>query len=219
MTEAFLIIALLGLGWALASGFVLQERLRAVESTLARERAETAARLEELEGLAHDRWLTESASLGGQVAAMIQALEESAARAHGDLAARGARLEVLLRQADARLGTPAAPPAARPRETRADRVPASQTQVAAQSTPRQREVARRGRPRPGGERLPGGFQRRYRRRDDQHGPGPAGLPDQPQGAPDDRRDDRPGAPAPPLAAWRAPGLPPDDGSRCAHSGR
>lgn len=143
MTEAFLIIALLGLGWALASGFVLQGRLRAVESTLARERAETAARLEALEGLAHDRWLAESASLGGQVAAMIQALEESAARAHGEIAERGARLEALLRQADARLGAPAAPPAARPRETRADRVPASQTQVArAQSTPRQREVAR-----------------------------------------------------------------------------
>lgn len=142
MTEAFLIIALLGLGWALASGFVLHGRLRAVESMLARERAETAARLEALEGLAHDRWLTESASLGGQVTAMIQALEESAARAHGALAERGARLEALLRQADARLGAPAAPPAARPRETRADRVPASQTQVAAQSTPRQREVAR-----------------------------------------------------------------------------
>lgn len=102
MTDALLILALLGLAWALVGGLVLMHRLRSVERLLHQERADTAARLEALESLARDRWLNEAASLGDQVVAMIRALEETAAQSAGEVAQRRAELTALLEQADQR---------------------------------------------------------------------------------------------------------------------
>jgi hypothetical protein len=158
MTDALLILALLGLAWALVGGLVLMQRLRSVERLLHQERADTATRLEALESLARDRWLSEAASLGDQVTAMIQALQEAASQSAGEAAQRRAELTALLEQADQRLAAlrgalaaapvptalPARPRAARRLDVAGTGVPAirPETAPAPAAVARHREVRR-----------------------------------------------------------------------------
>lgn len=103
MIETLLVLILLGLVWALAACFVLNRRYSTLERLLHEERAETASRLDALESLAQDRWLTESATLGGQVSAMITTLEEAADRSATTITQCEAALTDLIAQADQRV--------------------------------------------------------------------------------------------------------------------
>jgi hypothetical protein len=140
MSDALLVLALLGLTWALVAVALLSRRLGAVERRLAAERAETAARLETLEALARDRWLAESADLGGQVTAMIAALEETAARASDEVAAQRAALETTVQPARQRAATATA----RRRPARAEQtaLPDAATRRARPAPERRRQIAR-----------------------------------------------------------------------------
>jgi hypothetical protein len=100
MFEALMIVALLGLAWTLVGGLVLARRVQALERALHQDRVEVASRLEDLEGLARDRWLAEAASLGGQVTAMIETLETTARQSRGEMAEQMTQVTLLLQQAD-----------------------------------------------------------------------------------------------------------------------
>jgi DNA-binding NarL/FixJ family response regulator len=103
MTEALLVLVLLGVVWAVTSTLILFQRVRAAERLLHQERQETAARLEALEILARDRWLAEGVTLGEQVTAMIEALEQAALQSRLAIAGHQAEVASVLEQSEQRL--------------------------------------------------------------------------------------------------------------------
>ena len=139
MTEALLIVLLLGVLWSVVSGVFLFQRLRATERLLQQERQETATRLEALETLAHDRWLAEGVTLGEQVTAMIEALEQAAHQSGSEIARHRAELATLLDQSrqciDELSAAPGVPslPAAGPADPRKLEAAISQAPNAAQA--------------------------------------------------------------------------------------
>jgi hypothetical protein len=101
--DALLVLVLLGVVWAVTSTLILFQRVRAAERLLHQERQETAARLEALEILARDRWLAEGVTLGEQVTAMIEALEQAALQSRLAIAGHQAEVASVLEQSEQRL--------------------------------------------------------------------------------------------------------------------